>query len=339
MTSSNWPAAFLTGLLLVCLPLRGEQLKAYEAVEPHMGTLFRLKIYAPSEEQAKQAFAAAFTRVTDLDNTLSDYKPGSELDQISARAAGEWIPVSSDLFRVVQASQKLSAGTGGAFDITIGPLSHLWRQARKDGHPPSAAQIAEAKTKCGYRKLHLDAKTRAIKLDESGMQLDVGAIAKGDAADQALQVLSECGIKSALVAASGDLAFSDAPPGTQGWKIGLDSLDTAESPFTRVLVLTNGAVSTSGATEQHLDSAGVRYSHILNPKTGIGLTQSITANVIARHGIEADGFSTALSVLGVERGLKFIESQPGAYALFVIEANGNRTVRQSRGFELLRTAP
>jgi thiamine biosynthesis lipoprotein len=163
----------------------------------------------------------------------------------------------------------------------------------------------------------LDKLQHVIELDQEGMQLDVGGIAKGYAADKALAVLSKLGIRSALIAASGDLAFSDAPPGEAGWKVGIDSFDSAEMPFTRVLCLANGAVSTSGASEQHLDADGKRYSHIIDPKTAKGVIRPITVTIVARHGIDSDGLSTAVSVLGAEQGLAFVERQPGVAALIV----------------------
>src|SRR5579859_1124860 len=194
-------------------------LPPFEAVEPHMGTLFRIKLYAADERQAKAAFRAAFDRARDLDAILSDYKPDSELNRISQTPER----VSDDLFRVLAASQKLAEETGGAFDLTLGPVIRLWREARKNNRLPDAEALREAGARCGYRKLHLDAANRTAALEQPGMQLDVGGIAKGYAADEALAVLKRLGIRSALVAASGDLAFSDPPPGQRGWRIGVGS--------------------------------------------------------------------------------------------------------------------
>ncbi len=295
-----------------------------------MGTLFRIKLYASDEAQAQSAFRSAFARITALDNTLSDYKPQSELDRISQMAVHRPVPVSDDLFRVVARAQALAEETQGAFDITVGPLTHLWREARKNQRIPDAEILQAARARCGYRKLHLDTAKHTLEFERSGMQLDVGAIAKGDAADQALLTLAQCGIKSALVAASGDLAFSDAPPGETGWRVGIDSLDQARAPFTKVLLLANKAVSTSGPSEQHLDAGGVRYSHIINPLSGFGLTREITASVTARHGIDADSFSTAVSLLGVQRGIEFIEKHRDASVLIVAEVNGQERVIESK---------
>ena len=297
-------------------------LRPFEAVEPHMGTLFRIKLYAANELQAKQAFQAAFARISQLDATLSDYRADSELSRVTTVLAPTHI--SDDLFTVLAKGQSLSQQTGGAFDVTVGPLTHLWRQSRRAHALPNADVLKDALSRSGFRKMHLDAGTHTVRFDIPGMQLDVGGIAKGYAADEALIVLDKLGIKSALVAASGDLAFSDPPPGEKGWKIGIDALDSA-------LLLANAAVSTSGASEQNFAVNGVRYSHILDPKTGLGLTTNITTTVIARRGIDADGMATAINVLGPENGLAFIEKQPGVAAVVATGAQ----VLESTSFRAL----
>ena len=298
-------------------------LQLFEAVEPHMGTLFRIQLYVADQAQAQQAFQVAFARIAQLDAILSDYTPTSELNELSTRAVHRPVRVSEDLFKVLSASQQLSAESGGAFDVTIGPLTHLWRAARKTQRPPEKPAIEEALSRSGFHNLHLDPTRQTVELDRAGMQLDVGGIAKGYAADEALALLEKRGIHSALVAASGDLVFSNPPPGQPGWKIGIGSFD-------QVLVLANAAVSTSGPAEQHLDSGGVRYSHIIDPKTGIGLTREITASIIAPRGIEADGMATAVCVLGPERGLSFVEKHSGAYVFIVTNENGRRRIWKSQ---------
>jgi thiamine biosynthesis lipoprotein len=312
--------ALATGLLPGCLgsaPAADRQL--FEAVEPHMGTLVRIKLYADGARQAKAAFRAAFDRIAQLDDALSDYKPASELNRICRTAVARPVEAGADLYRVLEASQKLAGETDGAFDVTLGPVIRLWRQARNTNRLPDSAVLREAAGRCGYRKLHLDPAKRTVMLDQAGMQLDAGGIAKGYAADAALSILAELGIGSALVAASGDLAFGDPPPGQHGWRIGVDSFDGPEPAFTRVLELSNAAVSTSGDQEQHLDIDGTRYSHIIDPATGMGLSHRITVTIIARYGIDADGLATAVSVLGPERGIALIERQAGAAALVVTD--------------------
>lgn len=314
-------------------------LQPFEAVEPHMGTLFRIKLYAASDEQARSAFRSAFARIEALDNALSDYKPESELSRITESAVTHPTGISVDLFRVLMAAQRVSEETGGAFDVTLGPVIRLWRRARKTGQPPSGDALREAAKLCGYTKMKLDPKYRTVEFAQPGMKLDVGGIAKGYTADEALAVLSAAGIKSALVAASGDLAFSNAPPGKKGWSIGIDSIDNANSPFTKTLLLANAAVSTSGDTEQYLDAGGNHYSHIVDPQTEKGLTRRVTVTVVARRGIAADPLSTAVDVMGPEKGLALIERQAGAAALIVLRDGELPRVIESRRFQMLAVQP
>jgi thiamine biosynthesis lipoprotein len=314
--------------LLCAVSAHAADLQYFEALEPHMGTMFEIKLYAPDEPSAKTAFQAAFARVTQLDNELSDYKPDSELNLATKAAATHPVHISDDLAAVLTTSQMISEQTGGAFDVTVGPLTRLWRQARKNHQLPTPEAIHQAQQRCGYRKLHLDPKSQTMTVDLPDMQLDLGAIAKGYTADEALKVITNLGIHSALVAASGDLAFSDAPPGQRGWKIGIGSSD-------RVLVLTNMAVSTSGASEQFLEFGGKHYSHIIDPATGMGLLNDITVTAISRHGLLADGADTAASVLGCEKGLAFIEKNPELAAFISEKANGQVHSLESSRFKKL----
>ncbi len=300
-----------------------------------MGTLIRIKLYAESPQQSTAAFRAAFDRVAQLDDALSDYKPASELNRICSSAVRIPVQVSPDLFRVLKVSRKLSEESAGAFDVTMGPVIRLWRQARIDHRLPSPQALREAAGRCGYRKLNLDPVARTVLLDEPGMQLDLGAIAKGYAADAALLVLARCGIRSALVAASGDLAIGDAPPGKRGWQIGV-SHGGSEGALDRVLELHNAAISTSGDSEQHLDIDGVRYSHIIDPATNMGLTMPITVTVVARMGMDADSLSTALSVLGVDRGLVLLRKHPDAAALISAGEGAAMRVVESPGWDRIR---
>ena len=295
-------------LMSIAACARASDLKLFEAVEPHMGTLVRIKLYAAGETEAAGAFRAAFARIAELDDALSDYKPDSELNRIVREGAGRPVKAGDDLFRVLDAAQKLAGETGGAFDVTLGPVIRLWREARQSGRPPEREALAEARGRTGYRKLHLDPAQHAVMLDQAGMQLDLGAIGKGYAADEALAVLAKLGIHRALVAVSGDLAFGDPPPGGRGWKIGTPA---------GTLELANAAVSTSGDAEQHLDAGGKRYSHIVDPATAMGLTRPRTVTVVARRGIDSDGLSTAVSILGPERGLALVDGRPDAAAMIV----------------------
>jgi thiamine biosynthesis lipoprotein len=304
----------------------------FEAVEPHMGTLVRIKLYAAGVEQARDAFRAAFGLIAGIDAALSDYKPESEVSRLSRAAAGEPVPVSEDLFRVLSVAQELAASTDGAFDVTLGPVTRLWREARKRGEPPDARALREASAVSGYRKLRLNERFRTVTLEKAGMQLDLGGIAKGYAADAALGVLRESGIRSALVAVSGDVACSGPPPGKRGWRIAAGPLPEDSSARLPVLVLSNAAVSTSGDAEQYLDFGGRRYSHIVDPQSGEGLTRRIGVTVVASSGIRADGLATAVSVLGAERGIALIEESSDAAAWIAISQGGPPRLIESERF-------
>lgn len=312
-------------------------LHRYEAVEPHMGALVRVTVYTPDPQTATAAFRAAFDRIRDLDGILSDYKPDSELNRITRTAVDRAMPVSEDLFTVLRASQELAEATGGAFDVTQAPVIQLWREARRTGRMPDAAALRDAAARAGFRKLHLDPQQRTVRFDMTGMALDVGGIGKGYAASEAIETLGALGVRSALVAVSGDLAFSDAPPGERGWRIGVHSGDAAVPGVPAVLELTNAAVSTSGSSRQHVEIGGRRYSHIIDSSSGMGLVDDITVTVVAPHGLEADGLDTAASVLGAERGLALIESRPNAAALIIEHTSKGTRVRQSSRFRSLRS--
>jgi FAD:protein FMN transferase len=248
-----------------------------------MGTLVRITIYSRDASPMR----AAFDRIRELDEKLSDYKPESELNRL-CRTHDQAVEVSEDLFRVLEASLRLSRLTEGAFDVTIGPVTHLWRL----GKIPDAETMARV----GWRNVALDKKHRTVTLKLAGMQLDLGAIAKGYAGDETLRTLRGLGVKRALIAVSGDIVAGGAPPGTGGWRVGLE-------PAGGEVLVRNAAVSTSGYTEQFREIGGVRYSHIVDPKTGLGLTSAIAVTVIARRGLDADPIATAVSVMGEKRGL------------------------------------
>lgn len=294
--------------------------KLFEAVEPHMGTPVRIQLYAPNERRAAAAFRLAFARIAQLDAVLSDLQPLSELNRICRDAVGRPAAASADLFQVLAASQKLAEETGGAFDVTMGPVMRLWRQAREQNRLPDAAALREAQSRCGYRKMHLDPANRTVMLDQADMQLDLGGIAKGYAAGQALLAMASMRIRSAFVAAGDDMAIGDPPPRHHGWRIGIDSYSRAEGGLARIVELSNVAVSTSGDEE-----------HMADPATGTGLAQPIAVTVVARRGIDAHGLRAAVSVLGPERGMEFIETLPDVAALVVTgEGNTARVIESSR---------
>lgn len=307
------------------------QLRRFEFKQPHMGTLFTITLYAPGEAQAREASDAASAKITALEQVMTDYDPESELMQLCRRPVGEPTRVSTELFDVLEKSQRVAELSDGAFDVTVGPVVRLWRRTRRTGTLPPAEVLAQARAAVGWRKLKLDARNKTVTLTAPNMQLDLGGIAKGYAADQALDVLKQHGLARALVAASGDIAVGDPPPGQRGWRVGVGALDSGDVKLARMLLLRNAAVSTSGDTEQYVEIDGRRYSHIVDPRTGVGLTERMQVSIIGRRAADTDAFATAASVLGVERGLSLVDSLPGVAALVLLQERGRiRAFESSR---------
>lgn len=281
-------------------------LRRFEFEQPQMGGPFKIILYASDAGRANAAAAAAFQRAEELNAILSDYETDSELNALSrASGNGQARPVSDDLWRVLEQAQALAVRTRGAFDITVGPYVNLWRRARRLGQLPESRLLAEASRRVGYDKVALDRRNRTVRLTVPGMKLDLGGIAKGFVVDEVMKILRQHGIDRALVAASGDILVSEAPPGAAGWRVGLVGLDESAREPEGFLSLQHAAVSTSGDLAQRLDIAGVRYSHIVDPRTGIGLTNHSLVTVIARMCVQSDSLATAVSVLGPDEGKRF----------------------------------
>ena len=335
---SRVPPAFAALLLLLsgCVSAKREpKLQLFEATQPHMGTLFTLSLYAPDAPTANDAAKAAFARVADLNMILSDYEEESELRRLIRQPVGKPVTVSDDLMTLLQRSEALARRTDGAFDATLGPLIRYWRRARRQRTLPDPARLAQVRPAVGYENLELNPRQGTVTLLATNMFIDFGGIAKGYAADQALAALRQHGVSRALVAASGDIRAGDPPPGEKGWPVGIASIDATKGNLTEKILLKNAAVSTSGDTEQFVPIDGVRYSHIVDPKTGHGLRKRIGVTVVASDATTTDSLATAISVLGAERGLALIASIPGTSALIVEVTDGNTTRVASPGFSRL----
>ncbi len=275
-----------------------------------MGTLFRFVLYAGDSIQAIAASNAAFARIDTLNNILSDYQRTSELSRLSASSgSGKKIRVSDDLWQVLTSAYQVSEESKGAFDITVGPYVKLWRRARRQKALPDSVLLAKAEKAVGFTKIRLDAARQTVQLTSPDMLLDLGGIAKGYALDEALKVLQQQGITSALADGGGDIAVSNPPPGEKGWRIEIEKTDAQGSPTTEVIWLRNAAIASSGDTYQHLEITGKRYSHLVDPATGIGLTTQLKVTVIAPTGTLADAYASAISVLGEEEGQAFIKNK------------------------------
>ncbi len=296
-----------------------------------MGTRWRIVAYAPERAALVPAACAAFERVDALERALSDWNPGSELRRLDAHsdagAPSAPIPVSLDLFRVLERALELARLTEGAFDPTVGPYVRLWRRAARQGELPTPAQLERARRSVGWRALELDPAARTVSLLRPDMRLDLGGIAKGDAAQEALGVLRAHGFSRAYVDGGGDLALGEPPPGERGWRVALEPFGHAapEPPRAgerRVVSLANVAVATSGDARRSIELGGRRYSHLVDPRTGLGLTGSLAVTVVAPDGAQADALASAVSVLGPTRGLALLERLEGVEGRVVTLVDG-----------------
>jgi FAD:protein FMN transferase len=312
----------LAGILFVCLQslssLQATELQRYEFSEPHMGMLVRVVLYAADEQTAKAGSRVVFERFRALNAIFSDYDPTSELSRLSA-TVGKATPqrVSADLWKLLTFSQQLSEHSAGAFDISVGPLTQLWRKSKRSRELPATDVLREAIAATGYQHIELHAQEQTVLLKKPGMKLDAGGIAVGYAIDESLAELKRHGITCAMIDASGDIGCSEPPPGEVGWRIGIAPLNPNALP-SKFLRLKNIALTTSGDAFQAITIDGKRYSHIVSPQTGLGLTRPMAVTVLAKTAIEADSLATTLSVLGPEAGQKLLQKYPGSIALCVL---------------------
>ncbi len=296
---------------------------------------FRIVLYAKDSVTAQRASSAAFARIKQLNDILSDYDSESELSQLSRTSgSGKAVHVSDDLWRVLERAQFFAKKSGGAFDVTVGPVVNLWRYARRVKRLPDPAKLERARKAVGYQKMVLNPKKHTVKLLAPDMRLDVGGIGKGYALDEAMKVLRTNGISRALVSGGGDMAVNKPPPGKEGWKVELSSV-TTNTPNEFVLIK-NCGLATSGDMWQRLEIDGKRYSHIVDPRTGIGLTDHSLVTIIAKDAMTADGLSKPVSVLGPEKGLEFVKSFRGSSARIVRQPKENVEVVISHNFDAHR---
>jgi len=328
--------------LLICFLLQdishSQDVERYQFQSRHMGTQISIILYAESEPLAKAASNDAFKRIEELNQIMSDYVYESELNRLSRLSgSGEWMEISDPLFDVLKESISISENTGGLFDVTIGPITHYWRYIRMQPEPhlPEEGEIEPLKNRVGYQHIELDEETGRAKLMRDEMQLDFGGIAKGYAAKEALRILKQHGIHSALVDAGGDITLGDPPPDRTSWDVAIPKGQVDGEMEYVTLQFSDMTLTTSGDMYQFVEIGGVRYSHILNPKTGFGATAQFQATVISSNSMWADAYASALTLMEPEEGILLVESLDETEAMIFMEADGEIREWYSSGIPAL----
>ena len=311
------------------------RVEADSGQRPVMGTFARVVAVSSDIDKSKRCVEAAFEQLEMVDNMMSDYIIESELSRVNREGWGKAVEVSEELFEVLQESIALSEESGGAFDVTVGPLVDMFREAEEKGEVPGEERIAEVKGRVGFDKLKLEAAARTVEFAVEGMRLDLGGIAKGYGIDRAIEGMQECGATGGMVDVGGDIrVFGSPPAGRERWYVGLqDPARAVEGgaggPWLFYLVLIDGTVVTSGDYQRYFTIGGEKYSHIIykdSEAEGGGLS-SVT--VIAETAMEADGLATAVSVMGAKAGLELIEGKAGVEAILVSSVPEYKVIKSS----------
>lgn len=310
------------------------QLRRFTFTQSKMASPFTIILYANDSASAKSLSGQSFSLVDSLVNIFSDYIPDSELSRLCA-TAGEGISFkcSPALFEILQMSKEAYSKSNSTFDITIGPLSRLWRDARKSKKIPDLASIEGRRQIVGFEKIQIDPTSQTVMLFEKGMQIDLGGIAQGYIAQRVADFLKSQRIENALIDVGGDIVCIGRPQGTNGWTVTVSVSGNDNNEFSsKQLLITNSAVTTSGDTFQFIEHNGKRYSHVIDPHTGYGITSQRNVTVIAPDGIAADWLTKACSLLPIAKA-KRLARQMNA-ALFVTEQRKSKIVfYSSRNFK------
>jgi FAD:protein FMN transferase len=339
----------LAGWLIACLSssvfgqsrsnLEVEELSRFELIVPAMGTEVQMVVYAESEFAAKQIMDAGWSEIDRLTPILNNYDPESEICRLCLSVPDQATQVSKDLARVLEHSRRWHQLSEGKFDVTVGPLTRLWRTSRKNHQLPNEDDTRHAIDSCGWENVMIrtvivegddslvsDRSETSVALKKSGMMLDLSGIATGYIIDAAFEKMVANGSTQILINIGGDIRVGDAPTNSNGWRVQIAGLGKSSPPLC-YLVLSNVAVTTSGDLNQYVEINGNRYSHFIDPSDGMPIRRRQSVTAIGKTTIDADAGATALAVLGMERSSELFHSLPLDEAVIVEESGPNNTVR------------
>ena len=321
-------------VFFVCLVFVGDaQMSRFSFTESKMGAPFTIIFYSNDSVQAASIAKRCFVLVDSFNFIFSDYIDSSELSKLSKSAGLNSLPVSLSpaMYDILIQSKKAFELSEGAFDITMGPLSKLWRKARRQHQFPADSTVKRIRNLIGFDKLVFDTLNKTIRLTQEGMQLDLGGIAQGYVAQKVINFLHSQGVNNALVNASGDIVVSGAPINKDGWVVGVNIPEKTAELLNQKLLLKNRAITTSGDAYQYIEKDGIRYSHIINPASGYGVTFQRNVTVIAADGTTADWLATACSILSLKKAKK-LAFLLGAEVLIAEIKRGRLLFNSTKGF-------
>ncbi|MGG5325099.1 thiamine biosynthesis lipoprotein [Enterococcus pernyi] len=284
-----------------------------------LGTYVRIRIY---DEGKEDVLKPAFDRVKELGDKITINQSGSEVDEINQQAGIKPVKVSDDVYRLLKRAYEYSEDSHGGFDMAIGPITQLWRIGFDDARKPSQAEIDEALKLVDYHKVQFNDEAKTVYLQEKGMILDLGAIAKGFITDEVVKVLKDHDVTTAIVDLGGNVyVLGHSPRGEdQDWTVGIQDPNLARGTILGSIKERNKTLVTSGIYERYLEVDGVKYHHLFDPKTGYPFDNDIAGvTIITDQSIDGDGLSTAVFAMGVKDGLAYIEDKlnDGTEAIFV----------------------
>jgi thiamine biosynthesis lipoprotein len=303
---------FVCSVIFVCsvfsLPLLiSGELTRYEDTRISMACAYTIIVYGRDARALPRVVNEAFDEIDRIDRLMSHYKPDSPLSSINREAAQRPVKVDQELFDFIAECLRYSRESDGAFDITVGPLMKAWGFFRGEGRMPTAAHLSETRRSIGYRHVILNQETKTIRFDRPGVELDLGGGAKGYAVDLVVKLLKQRGIEKAFVSACGSTIYGlDSPPGASGWEVKIqDPLHRGKVATT--VHLKNRALSISGSSEKFFEIDGVRYSHIMDPRTGRPVQGVLGVAVITDSGTAGDALDNVFFVQGVEKSREYLK--------------------------------
>ena len=303
--------------MILLASCNSEESKLVRRTQFIMGTLVEITLSEDDSEKNQQAIDHAFDEMARLESLMSTHLPDSEISKLNEQAGKGYTRLSPEVLHVIQSAIDWSQQTGGAFDISIGPVVKLWRFEDEKPTVPSPALIQQALQAVDYKNIQID--DVMVRLNNPGMALHLGAIAKGYAVDQAMAVLKNNGIQNAMINAGGDLTVIGTRELNKPWKIGLQHPRKPEKIIAS-FNLAEGSVATSGDYQRYFIHDKKRYHHILNPDNGKPARGLISATVIAAKTMDADALATGIFIMGAEKGMELIESLEGAEAMLILES-------------------